>query len=282
MTYIVFDIGGTKMRIAKSDDLQTFGDPVIVPTPERFEDGIELFRNTVMSLTGDQQPTAMAGGIRGPLNDDHSTILSEIHLTDWVGKPIKQALEEACGGVVYLENDTAMVGLGEAMHGAGKGNEIVEYVTVSTGVGGVKIEAGEIDKASVGFEPGKMIIDPDDTLCPECGGNTLEAYVSGASTEKRFGMKPYEITNPEVWKELAGYLAIGVHNIVVNTSPDIVVLGGSMIVGNPAIAVSDVDERFKELLTVFPDPPPLVAAELGDLGGLYGGMAYLTKKTREA
>mgnify|MGYP002621870257 CR=1 FL=1 len=277
MTYIVFDIGGTKMRIAHSEDLERFGDPVIVPTPAKFEDGVELFRNTVMSLTNDHPPKAMAGGIRGPLNTDHSRLLSEIHLTDWVGKPIKEALAEACGGDVYLENDTAMVGLGEATHGAGKGNSIVAYITVSTGVGGAKIEDGKIDKASIGFEPGKMIIDPDDTLCPDCEGNTLESYVSGASVEKRFGMKPYEITNPEVWKELAKYLAIGVHNVVVNWSPDVVVLGGSMIVGNPAIAVRDVDEHFKELLTVFPKAPALKQAELGDFGGLYGGLAYLKK-----
>ena len=278
MSYIVFDIGGTKMRIAQSEDLSSFGDPVIVPTPEKFEDGIELFRNTVMSMTDGVAPKAIAGGIRGPLNTDHSSLLSEIHLDDWVDKPIKESLQTACGTEVYLENDTAMVGLGEAVYGGGKGKSIVAYITVSTGVGGARIVDANIDEAAIGFEPGKMIIDPDNTMCPDCTGNTLEAYVSGAAVEKRFGMKPYEITNPEVWKELAGYLAVGVHNIVVNWSPDVVVLGGSMIVGNPAIAVSDVAEKFETLLEVFPEAPRVVSAELGDLGGLYGGLVYLSHK----
>ena len=32
-----------------------------------------------------------------------------------------------------------MVGLGEAVHGAGRGNCIVMYMTISTGVGGARI-----------------------------------------------------------------------------------------------------------------------------------------------
>ena len=39
----------------------------------------------------------------------------------------------------------------------GEGLEIVAYHSVSTGVGGVKIEDGEISHSSIGFEPGHQI-----------------------------------------------------------------------------------------------------------------------------
>jgi glucokinase len=54
-------------------------------------------------------------------------------------------------------------GLGEAVFGAGKGREIVVYMTISTGVGGARIVGGKIDASAMGFEPGHQIIDA-------CGG----------------------------------------------------------------------------------------------------------------
>ena len=276
--YIVFDIGGTKMRLAASKDGETIGEPVIVKTPQSFDEGVSTFRATVQQLTGGEPPKAIAGGVRGPLDGDKNKLLSEVHLTDWVEKPLAETLSELCEAPVYLENDTAMVGLGEAVAGAGQGFEIVAYLTVSTGVGGVRIVGGTIDEAAIGFEPGKEIIDPDNSLCPTCEGNTLEAYVSGASVEKRFGIKPYEITDPNVWHELSKYLAVGVYNIVVTWSPHVVVLGGSMITGTPAIDVEDVAKHMKEYLTVFPEAPPVKKAELGDVGGLHGALAYLQSR----
>ena len=40
------------MRIAKSDDLKSFGDPVIQETPQDYPTGIELITSTVHELIG--------------------------------------------------------------------------------------------------------------------------------------------------------------------------------------------------------------------------------------
>lgn len=266
------------MRLAASRDGETFEEPIVVKTPRRFEDAVERFREISHELTKNEPVDAIAGGIRGPLNRDKSTLLSEIYLTDWVGRPIKETLSSACAAPVYLENDTALVGLGEAVVGAGQGEWIVVYMTVSTGVGGVRVVEQKLDESALGFEPGKQIIDPDNTLCPDCPGNTLEHYVSGTNVAIRFGKPAYEIDDINTWHEISRFFAIGLLNSIVHWSPSIVVLGGSMILGNPAILLEDVEKYIRENLTVFPEPPRIVKASLGDVGGLHGALIYLRQQ----
>jgi hypothetical protein len=54
-----------------------------------------------------------------------------------------------------------------------------------------------------------------------------------------------------------------------------VVLGGSMITGNPSIPIDKTEQYLKEILKIFPQLPIMRKAELGDLGGLYGALAFL-------
>jgi len=49
--YILFDIGGTKTRIATSKDLESFSEPTIFPTPQSFEEGIEAMVKTARELS---------------------------------------------------------------------------------------------------------------------------------------------------------------------------------------------------------------------------------------
>jgi predicted NBD/HSP70 family sugar kinase len=282
--YIFFDIGGTKTRIAASNDCLSFGEPIKIDTPKDFNAGIEEFKRIATDLSGGERIEYAGGGVAGPLDKDHSKLLNSPNLPGWIEKPLKEELEKALGASVVLQNDTAVVGLGEAHHGAGKGDEIVVYITVSTGVGGVRIVNGFIDKGRFGFEPGHQVIDMDGGVCPECnvskshpdGVGHLEGYVSGTATANRFGKKAYEIDQSDpVWDELAYFLAVGLNNTIVHWSPDIVVLGGSMMVGDPAIPLDKVMEYLKKELKIFPEHPILKKAELKDEGGLYGAMVLV-------
>lgn len=278
MAYILFDIGGTKTRVAVSQDLKTISDAIKFDTPNGFFEGIAAIHEAIESLTPDPVE-AMAGGIRGPLNQDKTTIISEKILTDWVERPIVEALGKPWKSNVYLENDTAIVALGEAHFGAGKGHEIVAYHTVSTGVGGARIVDGEVDAASIGFEPGHQILDYDRTILDEDIPHTLENLVSGSALEKRRGVKAYDVPQDDpVWPELAGYLARGLKNSIVYWSPDVVVLGGSMIVGDPRIMLADIQKETKKVLGNLVPCPKIVDAVLKDEGGLYGAMALIEQK----
>lgn len=253
--YILFDIGATKTRIAYSETGENFEDPKVYETPKNYDEGLKLFINTAKELANGREIKKIAGGMSR-------------NIAGWTYEKLKADLEKNFGVDAVVENDSAIVGLGEAVFGAGREFEIIAYVTVSTGVGGVKIVNGRIDEHAVGFEPGKQIMDVNTK-------KTLEDMISGRALQEKTGKHPKEITDPAVWDTHAWLLAIGLNNIIVEWSPNCVVLGGSMITGNPSIPLDKTENYLKEILKIFPQIPIIKKAELGDFGGLWGALAYL-------
>ena len=276
--YIVFDIGGTKTRVATTDDLGLLLNIEKYETPLLYQEGITKLTNTIQSFDANSIK-GIAGCIRGPLNHEHTGIVSESKLVDWVGRSIVHDLEKTFHVPVFLENDSACAGLGEALFGAGKGFDIVAYHTVSTGVGGARYVHGSLDVTSIGFEPGHQILDIDRTMLGKPTSPTLENLVSGTALEKQRGVKPYQIEQSDhVWDELARYLAAGLKNTIVYWSPDVIVLGGSMIIGDPRIKLDSIMQATKQALEGLVPCPPIRDASLKDDAGLYGAMAFLNKK----
>lgn len=276
MTYLLFDIGGTKTRIGLSRDHETVTDTATFKTPKGFEMGMKALMSEVeeLGVPGDEI-LLIAGGVRGLIGDDRSGIQNDGILSEWAGKSIAKAFKKAGYEAPFiLENDTAVAGLGEAHYGAGKNLPIVAYHSVSTGVGGVKVVEGRIDAASIGFEPGHQVLDIDRTILGDDISPTLENLVSGAGLEERLGVPPREIPQSDVvWKDLAGYLAQGLRNTVLYWSPDVIVLGGAMVLGDPKIELTDIRKATVEALEGFVDCPLITTATLGDSAGLWGALA---------
>ncbi len=277
--YILFDIGGTKTRIAFSADLQSFEPAVKFDTPPQYYEGLKAVTEGIEKVRQGRKIKVIAGGIRGPLNHEKTGIVSETVLRDWVGRSIVGDLKTEFGVPVYLENDTALVGLGEVAFGAGKGYDIVAYHTVSTGVGGARFVHGKLDVVSVGFEPGHQTLDIDRTILGHHTLPTLENLISGTALEKRRGVKPYEISQDDaVWDQLASYFAHGLKNTIVYWSPHAIVLGGSMIIGDPRITLESIIRHTNDVLGGLLPCPVIVDAVLKDEGGLYGAMALISQK----
>lgn len=271
--YLVFDIGGTNMRIATSVDGKILSATKTVPTPRDFKQGIQTLKQVADELSGGQKIEAVAGGVAGPLDKDKTMLVKSPHIGGWVNKPFKQGLEKALSVPIHLENDADLATLGEATFGAGVGKSIVVYLTISTGVGGGRVVNKKIDENSLGFEPGHQIIVPDGKPC-NCGGKGhLESYVSGSGLERIYGKKAEDITDPQIWDQVAKYLAIGLNNTIVHWSPDIVILGGSVM---KSIQINQVKKHLQDALTIFPTCPEIAPSALGDSAGLYGALHLLT------
>ena len=245
--YTLFDLGGTKLRVARSVNGEAFEREQIIDVPATDEEIISVLKNVI------SEPKAIAGG----LTRKRAGVADKIRA--------------AFSCPIYIENDTALVGLGEATAGAGQGSKILAYLTVSTGVGGVRIIDGAIDHGVHGFEPGHQIIDFREPNKP------FEDYISGTFVEKTTGQKPHSITDPAFWSPMAKILAIGVHNTIVHWSPDVVVLGGSMM-KVPGIPIDEVRVELQKISHIFPTLPEIKPASLGEWGGLHGALALLKQK----
>ena len=231
----------------------------------------KTFAKTIMAPG--KRCMVVCGGVPGRLNKNHTVLITAPNLKGWVGKPIKKTLEKIFRAPVFLENDAVLAGLGEATRGAGRKHRIVVCLTVGTGVGGARISHGKIDEKASRLEPGHHIVTPHGLRC-SCGKRGhLEAYVSGGAFEQRYHKYPKHISDGRIWKEAARILAIGVYNAIRYWSPGVVVLGGSMILGKPAIPLATVRQELKALFTSSSIAPPIKKAVLGDRSGLYGALA---------
>lgn len=270
--YLVFDTGGTKMRMAFSPDGTTLEEPKIFRTPQDFREGMQTFATYAQELSRGRKIKAVAGSTPGVFNEDYSVLLTSPNMPDWDNRPIKQELEKIAGAPVYLENDTSMIGLGEVTQGAGQGYDIAAYITVSTGIGGKRFVKGKLEPSAFGFEPGHMIIDIDGAVC-NCGlSGHLEGLASGNGVKKRYGQAPETIKDPKVWEEVTHYLAAGLINVMVMWSPHCIVLGGSMMKDIP---IPKLQAEIERIDSIFHRVPDLKLAELGDIGGLIGALSYL-------
>ena len=269
---LLFDIGGTHLRAALSSNENSLGEEIVKNTPQNFNEVVSLISGIKEELVGEQTLESCVVGVAGVLNSEKSELLFSPNLPEWVNIPLKIKLAEVLGVNVSLENDAALAGLGEAIYGSGKDYKIVAYLTIGTGVGGVRIVNGKIDEKTLGFEPGHQIIDSDGTITGEM--TDLEGLVAGMGLEKRFKLKPEDIKDVKAWDDVCKYLAIGINNTVLHWSPEVVVLGGGLI-NEGAIDIEKVKSYFYELLRTFPQKPNVIKATLGDKVGLYGALAYL-------
>jgi predicted NBD/HSP70 family sugar kinase len=250
---IVFDIGGTNMRVAAAQNGE-LGEIRKVPTPKDPKEGVALFIQIAHELSG-----TVVGALGGGIAADyiHDGVLSgATNLPQWNGINLVQQLTAALNASVAIVNDTVAAGLGEKMKGAGKGYGRVAYMTVSTGVGA----------ACIGDDPMESPILRE----VELSIGHLEPQISGTAVRKKFGIDPKDLNSLDERSELADILAAGLGEIAEAWRPDVFVIGGSMIVGVNPIPLERVREKFSAV--------PVRMAELGDNGGLIGGAILAMQK----
>lgn len=251
---IAFDIGGTNMRVAAVNGNE-LGAITKVPTPQDPVEGIAAFASIARTLSGGTIERAV-GGVPSSVAAD-GQMHDAPNLPRWEGMKVAEEIARVTGAEVRVFNDTAVVGYGELKRGAGRGFARIAYLTVSTGVGGALINDTNLAQSDIlGFRFPELKRD-------------LQSQISGTAVRKKFGIEPKDLESLEERNALASILAIGLSEIAKIWRPDVFVLGGSMIVGQNPIPLERVREEFTMV--------PVNMAELGDNGGLIGGMILATE-----
>lgn len=267
---IVFDIGGTKLRVAavRGGELDEIH---VVDTPQEPGEGLETLARLARESSQGDTISELVGDFSGVYQ---GTVVCKFpNLPKWDKTDIGVRLQSLLNAPTTLFNDAELVALGEYFYGypAAYHSKAMAYITVSTGVGGALIVDGQVDRdGKYNYEIGHQLV----------RGKELEAQVSGTAVKTKYGVEPKDFNNPEALHEMAEILAEGIYNTVLAWSPDTIVLGGSMIVGESnTIPVDRVENRLNELVTtIYPHAPRIEKAKLSKLGGLYGGMAFLNER----
>ena len=266
---ILFDIGGSRMRFARVIGEHNMTDAIIIKTPDTYIGAISEIEAVIKQISNGEQVNNLVGGIAGVFNKEGSKLLLSPNLKEWEGKPLKEDLARVTGAnKVVIKNDTDMTGLGEAVYGAGRDQEIVAYLTFSTGIGGSLIVNQKVAPYRFGFEPGWQIIN-EEKLRP------LHDVSGTALKEKYEGKLFRDITGTVTRDKIMRAVITGIHNTIVFWSPDVLVLGGGM---TESFEIEDIYKTLEEIPLRFPELPEIKFAEIEDTNGLYGALAYLKQQ----
>lgn len=262
---LVFDVGGTNTRLALAQD-GVLSEFIRLPTVSKTS-GFDDFLMELKELVNGRTIQAIAGSFPLQLDGEDGNVVVATNLPEWKGQKILKSLKEMFDCPIFIDNDMAMCGLGEAHYGAGIKQGVMAYYTVSTGVNAARIIDGEVDRSIGRFELGYQIIS-DKNGEPE----GLEDLIGGRAIPQRYGKLAEDITDESVWREVEQYLARAIYNTTLYWDPEVIVFGGSMM--------QDISlDRVAKLLASYPQvmkrQPRLVEAELGGDTGLHGAVAKL-------
>lgn len=286
MALLGLDIGGTKRVLVVGDHTarplarrrtaMRFSGDWRVDLAAIIADARELVAEARAAGGG---PLEMIGiAAPGPVDRRTGILRNPPNLPGWRDVPLAQALHEAFGVPVRIENDANAAALAEHRFGAGRGTDDMVYLTMSTGVGGGVVSGGRLIVGSNGFagELGHMPVVRGGLRC-HCGlRGCLEAYVGGQAWAKRLRRRTPESSRvhalatgdrARIGSELLlaaakegdafaraelsrwlDFLALGIAGVVMAFDPERIVLGTIAVAAGEALCFAPLRERVAALV----------------------------------
>jgi glucokinase len=292
------DCGGTTLRLA------SFAPGSLVPA-ERTGVPTPVAAADIASVIGDLAAGMFAGvgalgiAVAGLVDHRGGRLIWMPH-TAGGDVAIAAPLAERFGVSVVVDNDATAATLAEARHGSATGARFVLGVFLGTGIGGgIAIDGRpERGRAHLG-EIGHMILDPSGPACA-CGNRGCwEAFVSGTALAREAralaDSEPDGLTarlasggSPraehlgaaagggdraaaEILNRAGWWLGVGLGNLVALLDPDVVVLGGRLVLlGERLLGPARMVLRDGIEGAAYREETPLVPAFFGADAGLVG------------
>ena len=289
---IGIDLGGTKIAAAAFDlDGRRLGRIARLPTMARMQMAVTLtnmkrvVKQAKIEAGVDGDPVAVGMGSSGPLDPANCVLHDVDSLPNLVGFKIGRFCEREFGAPLFLENDAACFALGEAMHGAGKGRDIVLGITLGTGFGcgitirgrifsGATNNAGEVAYCRVGESDfdhacsGPGVVRQYRVHSPSKVDRSVTAREIGDRAEKG---EPEAI---RAWRSYGRLVGTAIATLCCVIDPSIVVLGGSVSRRLPLFEETLMRSARAMLPGTSRDAFGVVASELGDSAGLTGAAEH--------
>lgn len=193
----------------------------------------------IVEFIGKFDVKALGIGSFGPLDLNPASktygYITNTPKTEWQNYPLMPVLRDTLGIPTQIDTAPNAAALAEYRMGAGRGAQVMLYVTVGAGVGGGIVAGGQCVHGLVHPELGHMILHPlesdpmPDGVCP-FHRHCLEGLACGPAIEKRWGLSAKLMTDDHpAWRLEAAYLAQMCVNAIVTISPEVIVLGGTVM-----------------------------------------------------
>ncbi len=309
------DLGGTKIACALGTARGEIVVDDAIPTlshegPEAVLSRTADLVNKLAERAG-RAPASAGMGVPGLADVDagYTRFLPNLP-TQWRDVPVRDILSPRIGCPVFLLNDVRTAALGELVHGLGRTANTMAFYALGTGIGGGIVIDGKLRLGPLGAagELGHQTILPDGPLCG-CGNyGCLETLAGGPAITAQgvwlmlSGRAPrlYELTDgdparvtpremaaaatagdadvSDAIRRAAGYLAIGIANVIVTLHPDLVVLGGGVAqIGDRLF--DTIRETVRRRVRMFPvDDVRILPSALGARAGVLGGIALAARQ----
>jgi glucokinase len=299
------DVGGTKVLGVLVDPAQpaVVVDDARVATPDGAGPVLDAMAGVVRELAGRSPlPVASVGvGIAG-LVDRSGVLRVGPNLPGLRDVQVGRELADRLRLPIRVDNDATCAAWGEHLAGAARGVTDAVCVTLGTGIGAGIVADDELVRGAHGFagEAGHMVVDPDGPPCP-CGQRGCwERFASGSGLG-RLGREAAEAgrfpravelagsvtavqgehvtraaaegdpTALAVLAAFAGWVALGLGNLVTLLDCSLAVIGGGVIEAGDVLIEAVRTAYPARVMSAAARPDVrIVAAELGERAGAIG------------
>lgn len=219
------------------------GDTDILELTKAVEETLLRARCDISQLRG------IGIAIGAPVDPTSEVAVASSLVPRWVGRPIRQRLEEHFQIPVFIDNEANCSALAEVLWGGAPQTGTIAYLKFDKGVGGALIENGDVLRGLTGKagEFGHISYDRHGAYC-RCGGRgCFENYLSVPAFVQNVSSIHGSLTFEDILTRLGegdhaiervvretGAIAGDLLNIVSHTvDPDLFILGGNMTALGP-------------------------------------------------
>jgi fructokinase len=230
------EAGGTKIVCSVGNDWKEIRDSLtfVVGTKSPHETMTKVM--AWFARRHSEEPlTAFGIGSFGPVDLTTMTIEMTTPKTAWRGFNWRSTIEECFDYIpVGFDTDTNAAVLAESRWGPAAGCEVAVYMTVGTGIGGGLLVNGALVHGLLHPEIGHMFVPRQDGdhfsgVCP-VHGDCLEGLASGPAVAKRWNLASARLPRDHpAWELESDYLALAMVNIISTISPEMIILGGGVL-----------------------------------------------------
>ncbi len=275
MKYVlVVDLGATNLRLAIVNDRHEIVKKVKCGVDRNKDIAFNIY-SEYQKIDGEYFIEGIVVAVAGSINFKDNIIrdLPNLKIKDY---DLYNALYKLFKKDITIINDASLAALGEySLH---KEEEVFEYITISSGIGGALVYKGKLFEGNNGFEQEIGRIEINGELFENlCSGNALKNRLLKENIDEEYpstALISLKENYQKVVNEWLDDLSIGIASIIKIINPSMLVFGGGLGIYVDYFKKRLVDRLYKKLPFDIVNDLKIVKSKYQDDSALIGG-SYL-------